>query len=756
MTYFKLSLLCYMVLTNCFFYAYSSQNKFLYNNTQKTDKKASNVVTNDVPIDIYVLLDDNKIPKEESQVKEFLYNVGKYDQNHEEDAFGKTLIPCTTGDQKITLSFKSENGKFTFYPYNGKVIENMKKGIKNIIKNMKKGNKNIINDNIGITDSCSYSKKKLYDSLLELSNDKFNENYENFLIYYIDEKDEHYYFQSDIILKEYKKNNAFRFSYVYPNVNADCLANISRVKIFFNYKKGFKAFCDHFLDNCFNDFSAQIDEFKKQLTKLNSVFDEQKKKLNEGDIVCISGKLENMKNVVNGLLFSISKDMMVWTPKKEVNVEKSNKFEELFSYIDELSETYNEKLQSIKEGLEEVSNKISKMHEEKNKEEKKEKVIIINDNNNNASNANNMQEQKKKVNIDIYFSLDDSKIPYSKKTSDKFLDNLKKYEQNSEEDAFGGTLIKCTTEDQEINLSFKPKDGKYYIYFSGDEIINSMKVGIEKIINDNIGITASCSYSKKKLYDSLLELLNDNFNKNYENCLITYIGENPVISFHYPVVSKVTYGVNKPFNIIYYNSGECKKDFNCINRVKIFFSYRGEFEDFCKYFLENCFVDVCIEIEALEEQIKELNSDLEERIAKLENVNSKNYIFEYLKKIDNNLITFFNEIFVSINEEAEKFSQVNNGINFVEFDKYIEEQNKTYNEKLQSIKKTIAKVRNQIQNNYYNFLQIKAEIETDETTTEGLDSTQNIKFIQIPKKTVLNSSKLGLRKVCSCKCRSRN
>ena len=120
------------------------------------------------------------------------------------------------------------------------------------------------------------------------------------------------------------------------------------------------------------------------------------------------------------------------------------------------------------------------------------------------------------------------------------------------------------------------------------------------------------------------------------------------------------------------------------------------------------------------------------------------------------MITFYNEICVSINEEAEKISQVNNGINFVEFDKYIEEQNKTYNEKLQSIKKIIAKVRNQIQNNYYNFLQIKAEIETEETTTEGLDSTPNIKFIQIPKKWGLKNSKLGLRKVCSCKCRSRN
>ena len=49
---------------------------------------------------------------------------------------------------------------------------------------------------------------------------------------------------------------------------------------------------------------------------------------------------------------------------------------------------------------------------------------------------------------------------------------------------------------------------------------------------------------------------------------------------------------------------------------------------------------------------------------------------------------------------------------------------------------------------------IEAEIETEETTTEGLDSTPNIKFIQIHKKKVLNSSKIGLRKVCSCKCRS--
>ena len=66
-----------------------------------------------------------------------------------------------------------------------------------------------------------------------------------------------------------------------------------------------------------------------------------------------------------------------------------------------------------------------------------------------------------------------------------------------------------------------------------------------------------------------------------------------------------------------------------------------------------------------------------------------------------------------------------------------------------------------VQYNNNNFFPINArnrtiEIENDGTTTEGLDSTPNIKFIQIPKKGGLKNSKLGLQKVCSCKCMSRN
>ena len=884
MTYFKLSLLCYFVLTNCFFYAYSSETKLIDNNTKEQNKKVPKVVTKDVPIDIYVLLDDSEIPKEESQVKEFLYNVGKYEQNHEEDAFGGTLIKCTTEDQEITLSFELANGDYCVCFQDKELIKNMREGIEKLIENCSYNK-----------DTCHYSQIVLYTSLLKLFDEDFNEKYESFLMCTTINKviDMFYYDISKFKYEEggitiLKKGDFY-------NCNTE-FVYVDGVKIFLKYKCELKDFYERFIDNSLEeDFSARINEFKKQLTKLNSDFDEQKKKLNGGcDIGCISGKLEKMQKDVNYLLYDVPTYIVRCHEKKQLLQKNSIKFNDLLYYIDELNKTYNEKLQSIEKDFNEVSNQISKMHEEKNKEEKKEKVIIINDNNNNnASNANNMQEQKKQVPIDIYVLLDDSEILKEESQVKEFLYNVGKYDQNHEEDAFCKTLIPCTTGDQKITLLFEQpvKNGFWTISFESGEIIESMRVGINKLKGSYSDDKNIYYYSKNILYDILLELLYDNFDKNYENCLICNLTEKFSFTHFYSDIPSIKYKENIHVHFSDYDLSKNDNRLDYIQNVKIFFKYKGGFKDFCEHLLHNCFVNVYAVIEDLQERIQYLNSYLGKRIFESGNVDSEIYIFEYLKKIYSNLITFYNEICVSIKAKAEKISQRNNGINFVEFNKYIEEQNKTNNEKLQSIKKAIDKVSKQIlkmlqdknkkenkeklnideeenyedtfeynlnnftfgdieniysceqdnnnneqeknnvknrkmydnnnkeknynanmkgmsvlnnaykdgdkeevnaynaahtskmdgqnnnddtnvqytkanhnsipvQYNNNNFFPINArnrtiEIENDGTTTVGPDF-QQIEFIQIPKKKVLNNSKLGLRKVCSCKRMSRN
>ena len=328
-----------------------------------------------------------------------------------------------------------------------------------------------------------------------------------------------------------------------------------------------------------------------------------------------------------------------------------------------------------------------------------------------SSNFEHNAVNTNQVHIDIYVLLDDSKIPSTKEPLDKFLNRVVEYEENHEKGDFGKTLIKCTTKDQEINLSFKRKGSEYCIFFSCYEIIESMRVGIEEIIKDYNVNKDTCPYSKILLYESLLELSNGDFDDYYENFLI-YVIENKD-KYGLSDISCFTY---KGEDVTVYNGTytDCYKELMNINSVKIFFKCRLTFKEFCSCFIWNCFKDFFAQIGDFDQQIKELEkeNDISLKLSNLKNIANKvKNLSDYLRE--------------NADGETDKFLQKED-INFVDLLNYIEGKNKNLEDNLQQVKVSI----------------------------EQLDSTPNIKFIQIPKKKVLNNSKLGLRKVCSCKCRS--
>ena len=368
MTYSKLSLLRYFVLTNCFFYAYSSN--FVHNDTN----------TKQVHIDIYVLLDDSENFKEREQVDLFVKNVISCEEAHKNDApFSGSLIKCTTKDQKISILFKFEDSKRYIFFDNDKIIESMRVGIEKIIKDCK------INK-----DTCHYLKILLYEMLLGLSNEVFDDNYKNYIISFIAKTYKCYYFGSSILPLGYDKYKLFPFIYTIVDDDGDRSCRIDRIKIFLKYKGVLTVFYEDFIDKCFNDFFVRSDEIKRKNLELVSVFDSLEGELKGEKNVCdIKNKLIDINNSVDKFLSYIEKVIKVekeYIRKQEVIV-----FNDICKYIEGQSKLYNEKLQPIEEELNKVSEQIQKMQEEKNKEE-----LIISEENNDNDNTSQGQNKNEK------------------------------------------------------------------------------------------------------------------------------------------------------------------------------------------------------------------------------------------------------------------------------------------------------------------------------------------------------------------------
>ena len=290
-----------------------------------------------------------------------------------------------------------------------------------------------------------------------------------------------------------------------------------------------------------------------------------------------------------------------------------------------------------------------------------------------VSNVKNMQEPNRKVSIDIYVSLDDSKIPKTGLVID-FLTSIGVYKVNSKYEDFGGTLIKCTTEDQKINLSFEYKDGFWFINLNADEIIKSIEDGIKRIITNYSKNNGNYSYSKIKLYNSLLELLKYNFNEKCGNCLICYLGKSSVYRFFESTVSQFLYEKNKSFQFEYKYLNEGNDKLENIHSVEIFLKYKGELKDFYKYFLDNCFNGFYVLCKGLEKTIKNYYVTVTN---KKEETQYMNIELQNLKYVNDELKELLKDIDVCKEKITEEFLKKNDNIDFKGLCKYIDELNST-------------------------------------------------------------------------------
>lgn len=370
MTYPKLSLLRYFVLTNCFFYAYSS------NLVPKViDKK-------DVPIDIYVLLDDNKIPElEKSKLLEgitnFLNNVYNYEKRSGNDAFGGTLIKCTSS--KIIKLFIVQSGENYGLCFRGDdVIKHMEEGI---IGLMCKYKKDPMNKYENVKEGYPCSKRILYESLLQLLREDFDNNYKDCLSFVIKGEGK----------LQGSSNENYKNHYLYLKKGNDKLCRdefkaITGVKIFFKYKRGFNDFCKYLLNKCYKDF------FKKIGVLLGEI-EELKKKIVGPELNQLSVIKEDLEKFLNNIVKSKEEAIETYLEKgKDINfvglldfIEGRDKeFKDLF---EGKQYNYNFFVNSILKKNEEKEKEINESDIENEEKNKEEEVIVTEKVLNNSKNG---------------------------------------------------------------------------------------------------------------------------------------------------------------------------------------------------------------------------------------------------------------------------------------------------------------------------------------------------------------------------------
>ena len=331
MTYSKFSLLRYLVLTNCFFYAYSSNNAHKPNSTKH------------VPIDIYLLLDESKIPSKKEEVNDFINKVRDYDDAHDKDAFfGETLIKCTTKDQQIKLLTKcvenSENN-YEFYFLGDDLIECMRVGIRNLINNCSP-----------YKDTCPNSKIALYKSLLNLLREKFDENYKIFLICSIKNKDKS-------LLSSEISSYTCKGKYIDLKNGSDDKCNdeykcITSIKIFFKYNYGFGVFCEYFIQSYLANLkNEKIEVLRKKKEKIRQIYKEMNINSMSDNLKNIEGRLECFMESIYECIKKKSKEVL--GVKNEDIV-----FMKLLNLIEDQNKKFNECFLSIKNEIKTVFDQI--------------------------------------------------------------------------------------------------------------------------------------------------------------------------------------------------------------------------------------------------------------------------------------------------------------------------------------------------------------------------------------------------------------
>ena len=302
--------------------------------------------------------------------------------------------------------------------------------------------------------------------------------------------------------------------------------------------------------------------------------------------------------------------------------------------------------------------------------------------------------KNKKVPIDIYLLLDESKITELEEVKLEtallnFLNNVKNYEQDSKNDAFGGTLIKCTM-NQEIELllgNVENNNSKSYCYFEGDKMIKCMRRGLLGLINDCVEVKKDYFYSKKILYESLLTILDNGFDEKYECCLL-FSKKNKSDGFDFYNDFRPTALGGRLARFFENNYGNCKDKFDCIERIKVFLKYKKGFNDFCKCFINYCFDDFSKQARYLRGQIniyKNVNKDEQNLKEGIDN----NSILNELLEINTKLCGFSDDIKRTIELGIDLLSKEGK-IDFVKIGKYIKGQNVALGDSLKKIKKAFG------------------------------------------------------------------